>query len=86
MPNTDLETISCGISHTDDKEISYQELLSLLPDVIRTLDKISLRATSRSSVGLAPKISNDVIHDLDNDLIKSQSSRGIILLLLLITK
>ena len=36
-PNTDLETISCGISHTDDKEISYQELLSLLPDVIRTL-------------------------------------------------
>ena len=36
-PNTDLETISCGISHTDDNETSYQDLVSLLPDVIRTL-------------------------------------------------
>ena len=50
------------------------------------LDTISLRATNRSSVRLAPKIPNDVIHDLDHDLNKSQSSRGIILLLLLITK
>ena len=35
-PNTDLETISCGISHTDEKEISNQDLVLLLPDVIRT--------------------------------------------------
>ena len=31
-PNTYLQTISCGISHTDDKEISYQDLVLLLPD------------------------------------------------------
>ena len=35
-PNTDVETISCGISHTTDKEISYQDLVSLLPNVTRT--------------------------------------------------
>ena len=27
----------CGISHTDDNETSYQDLVSLWPDVIRTL-------------------------------------------------
>ena len=51
-----------------------------------TLDTISLRATRRSSVRLTPKIPNYVIHDLDYDIIWSKSSRGIILLLLPITK
>ena len=36
-PNTDLETISYGISHTDDNETSNQDLVSLFQDVIRTL-------------------------------------------------
>ena len=45
------------------------------------LDTNSLRATSRSSVRLAPKISNYVTHDFDVDIIRSQSSRGIVLLL-----
>ena len=42
------------------------------------LDTISLRATSRSSVRLAPKIPTYVIHDLNNDIIRFKSSRGII--------
>ena len=42
------------------------------------LDTISLRATRTSSVRLAPKIPNYVIHDFDYDFIRSKSSRGII--------
>ena len=44
----------------------------------KRLDTISLRATSRSSVRLAPKIPTYVIHDLNNDIIRFKSSRGII--------
>ena len=50
------------------------------------LDTISLRATRRSSVGLAPKIPNYFIHDFGYDIIRFKSSRGINLLLKLITK
>ena len=41
----------------------------------KKLDTISLRATSRSSVRLDLKIPNYVIHDLDNDIIRSQLLR-----------
>ena len=52
----------------------------------KNLDTISLRATRRSSVRLALKIPNYLIPDLDNDIIRSQLSGGIILHLQLITK
>ena len=54
--------------------------------IVYKLDTISLRATRRSSVGLAPKIPNYLIHDFGYDIIRSKSSRGINLLLKLITK
>ena len=50
-------------------------------NIQRILDTTSLRPTSRSSVRLIPKTANYLIHDLDNDIIRPKSSRGIILLL-----
>ena len=44
----------------------------------KKLDTISLRATRRSSVRMASKLPNYVIHDFDNDIIRSHSSGGII--------
>ena len=47
--------------------------------ILIKLDKISLRATSRSSVQLALKIYNYVMCDPDNDMIRVKSSGEIIL-------
>ena len=52
----------------------------------KKLNTTSLQATRRSSVRLTPKIPNYIIDDLDYNIVRSKSSREIILLLLLITK
>ena len=70
-----LENVCVGGEDSKMTERLYRKrTLGILQIINQILDTILLRATSRSSVRLAPKILNYILHDLNNDVMISKSS------------